>query len=106
MGDDCIGIKQINNKAIALFEGGKEKKSDLIIIANGIKSELRSYVDKSANPKYAGYVGWRGVVNENQLSAKSLETLSNYFIVVLPYNQQIASYPIAGEGEDPFTKGK
>ena len=105
MGDDCIGIKQINNKAIALFESGKEKKSDLIIIANGIKSELRSYVDKSANPKYAGYVGWRGVVNENQLSAKSLETLSNYFIVVLPYNQQIASYPIAGEGEDPFTKG-
>jgi 2-polyprenyl-6-methoxyphenol hydroxylase-like FAD-dependent oxidoreductase len=54
MGDDCIGIKQINNKAIALFESGKEKKSDLIIIANGIKSELRSYVDKSANPKYAG----------------------------------------------------
>ena len=105
MGDDCIGIKQINNKAIALFESGKEKKSDLIIIANGIKSELRSYVDKSANPKYAGYVGWRGVVNENQLSAKSLDTLSNYFIVVLPYNQQIASYPIAGEGEDPFTKG-
>jgi 2-polyprenyl-6-methoxyphenol hydroxylase-like FAD-dependent oxidoreductase len=105
MGDDCIGIKQINNNTIALFESGKEKKSDLIIIANGIKSELRSYVDKSANPKYAGYVGWRGVVNENQLSAKSLETLSNYFIVVLPYNQQIASYPIAGEGEDPFTKG-
>ena len=105
MGDDCIGIKQINDKAIALFEGGKEKKSDLIIIANGIKSELRSYVDKSANPKYAGYVGWRGVVNENELSAESLETLSNYFIVVLPYNQQIASYPIAGEGEDPFTKG-
>jgi len=105
MGDDCIGIKQINNKAIALFESGKEKKSDLIIIANGIKSELRSYVDKYAYPKYAGYVGWRGVVNENQLSAKSLETLSNYFIVVLPYNQQIASYPIAGEGEDPFTKG-
>ena len=105
MGDDCIGIKQINNKAIALFESGKEEKSDLIIIANGIKSELRSYVDKSANPKYAGYVGWRGVVNEKQLSAKSLETLSNYFIVVLPYNQQIASYPIAGEGEDPFTKG-
>ena len=106
MGDDCIDIKQINNKAIAVFESGKEKKSDLIIIANGIKSELRSHVDKTANPEYAGYVGWRGVVNENVLSRKSLETLSNYFIVVLPYNQQIASYPIAGEGEEPFKKGK
>ena len=97
MGDDCVDIKQVNDKAIAVFDCGKEKKSDLIIIANGIKSELRSYVDNTANPRYAGYVGWRGVVNENQLSAKSLEILSNYFIVVLPYNQQIASYPIAGE---------
>ena len=105
MGDDCVDIKQVNDKAIAVFDCGKEKKSDLIIIANGIKSELRSYVDNTANPRYAGYVGWRGVVNENQLSAKSLEILSNYFIVVLPYNQQIASYPIAGEGKDPFKKG-
>ena len=105
MGDDCVEIKQVNDKATAVFDCGKEKKSDLIIIANGIKSELRSYVDNTANPGYAGYVGWRGVVNENQLSAKSLEILSNYFIVVLPYNQQIASYPIAGEGKDPFKKG-
>ena len=46
--DDCVDIKQVNDKAIAVFDCGKEKKSDLIIIANGIKSELRSYVDNTA----------------------------------------------------------
>ena len=106
MGDDCIKIEQNEDKAIAFFENGKKKETDLIIVANGIKSELRTFVDDKAYPKYAGYVGWRGVVNEEEISKKSLETLSNYFIVVLPYNQQIASYPIAGEGKNPFKIGE
>ena len=106
MGDDCIKIEQNKHEAIAYFENGKKKRSDLIIIANGIKSDLRSYVDKSAQPQYAEYVGWRGVVNEEEITNKSLDTLSNYFIIVLPQNQQIACYPIAGEGENPFEIGK
>ncbi len=106
MGDDCIKIEQNEDKAIAFFENGKKKETDLIIVANGIKSELRTYVDNKAYPQYAGYVGWRGVVNEEEISKNSLEILSNYFIVVLPYNQQIASYPIAGEGENPFKIGE
>ena len=106
MGDDCIKIEQNEDKAIAFFENGKKKETDLIIVANGIKSELRTYVDNQAHPQYAGYVGWRGVVNEEEISKNSLETLSNYFIVVLPYNQQIASYPIAGEGKNPFKIGE
>ena len=106
MGDDCIKIEQNEDKAIAFFDNGKKKETDLIIVANGIKSELRTYVDNKAYPQYAGYVGWRGVVNEEEISKKSLKTLSNYFIVVLPYNQQIASYPIAGEGKNPFKIGE
>ena len=106
MGDDCIKIEQNEDKAIAFFENGKKKETDLIVIANGIKSELRTYVDKKAHPQYAGYVGWRGVVNEEEISTKSLKILSNYFIVVLPFNQQIASYPIAGEGKNPFKIGQ
>ena len=106
MGDDCIKIEQNEDKAIAFFQNGKKKETDLIIVANGIKSELRTYVDNKAYPQYAGYVGWRGVVNEEEISKNSLETLSNYFIVVLPYNQQIASYPIAGEGKNPFKIGE
>ena len=67
MGDDCIKIEQNNDEAIAYFENGKKKSSDLIIIANGIKSDLRSYVDKSAHPQYAEYV-----VGEVLLTKKKL----------------------------------
>ena len=105
MNDDCINITQVNSSAISIFSNGKEKKSDLIIIANGIKSELRTFVDPTAIPKYAGYIGWRGVVNEDEISDISLKILSEYFVVILPHNQQIASYPIAGEGKNPFKRG-
>ena len=105
MDNDCIKIIQDKKNTVAFFNNKKDKKDDLIIIANGIKSELRKYVDNDAKPEYAGYVGWRGVVNEDELTEKSLQVLSNYFVVVLPYNQQIAAYPIAGEGKDPFKKG-
>lgn len=105
MNDDCIKIIQDNESATALFFNGKKKKSDIIIIANGMKSVIRKYVDQNAIPQYAGYVGWRGVVNEKDISVESLKILSEYFVVVLPFNQQIASYPIAGEGENPFDKG-
>jgi 2-polyprenyl-6-methoxyphenol hydroxylase-like FAD-dependent oxidoreductase len=105
MNDDCIKIIQDGESATALFSNGKKKKSDLIIIANGMKSVIRKYVDQNAIPQYAGYVGWRGVVNEKDISVESLKILSEYFVIVLPFNQQIASYPIAGEGENPFDKG-
>jgi|TARA_B110000967_G_scaffold205408_1_gene249898 2-polyprenyl-6-methoxyphenol hydroxylase-like FAD-dependent oxidoreductase len=105
MNDDCIKIIQDNESATALFFNGKKKKSDIIIIANGMKSVIRKYVDQNAIPQYAGYIGWRGVVNEKDISVESLKILSEYFVVVLPFNQQIASYPIAGEGENPFDKG-
>lgn len=105
MNDDCIKIIQDNESATALFFNGKKKKSDIIIIANGMKSVIRKYVDQNAIPQYAGYIGWRGVVNEKNISVESLKILSEYFVVVLPFNQQIASYPIAGEGENPFDKG-
>ena len=105
MNDDCIKIIQDNESATALFFNGKKKKSDIIIIANGMKSVIRKYVDQNAIPQYAGYIGWRGVVNEKDISVESLKILSEYFVIVLPFNQQIASYPIAGEGKNPFDKG-
>ena len=54
MGDDCTEIQYEKEKVTAVFNNEKEKQSDLIIIANGIKSELRRYVDSKASPQYAG----------------------------------------------------
>ena len=71
MDNDCIKIIQDKKNTVAFFNNKKDKKDDLIIIANGIKSELRKYVDNDAKPEYAGYVGWRGVVNEDELTEKS-----------------------------------
>ena len=53
--------------------GASDKvKADLLIGADGANSTVRNLVlDKSCPRKYAGYVLWRGVVEERELSDQS-----------------------------------
>ena len=104
-GDECVSFSEEKNKVISKFSNGKSMESELAIIATGIRSKLRPYVDKKSVPKYAGYIAWRGMVNETSLSEHSLKLVSNYFAFALPIGQQFLAYPVAGEGENAFSPG-
>ena len=67
LGDECVQILKKNNVNTLIFKSGKEIQADLIIIANGIRSNIKKIVDEN-EPEFAGYVGWRGLVNETDLS--------------------------------------
>ena len=105
LGDECIDIIKNNNETNVKFKNGKVIKADLIIIANGIRSKLKKLVDKN-EPEFAGYIGWRGLVDEGNLSKKTFDLMSKYFCFVLPQNQQFLTYPVAGSGKDGLKTGK
>ncbi len=105
LGDECIEILKKERINTLIFKSGKEIQADLIIIANGIKSNLKKIVDEN-KPEFAGYVGWRGLVNEADLSEKTFDLISDYFCFVLPKNQQFLTYPVAGVGNKGLEKGK
>ena len=105
LGDECIEIVKNNNETTVIFKNGKKIKADLVIIANGIRSNLKKLVDVN-KPQFAGYVGWRGLVDEMSLSRKTLDLMSEYFCFVLPQNQQFLTYPVAGAGKDGLKIGK
>ena len=105
LGDECIDIAKNNNETTIIFKNGKKIKADLVIIANGIRSNLKKLVDKN-KPKFAGYVGWRGLVDESSLSRETLDLMSEYFCFVLPQNQQFLTYPVSGSGKDGLKIGK
>ena len=105
-GEECISFSTNKKKVTSNFSNGKIIESDLAIIATGIRSKLRPYVDKNSVPKYAGYIAWRGMVNESDLSKYALKLLSNYFAFALPIGQQFLAYPVAGEGSKAFERGK
>lgn len=81
----------------AHFEDRPPVKGDVLIGADGFRSAVRAQFDPAAQPLYAGYVAWRGLVVEKELSDRAREEMFPYFAFCLAPSEQILGYPVAGE---------
>ena len=52
----------------------------------------------SVAPQYAGYVAWRGLVEEADISSRTHADLFERFAFCLPPGEQMLGYPVAGAG--------
>jgi 2-polyprenyl-6-methoxyphenol hydroxylase-like FAD-dependent oxidoreductase len=93
-------IKQDANSVQVICEDGSTHHAELLIASDGINSTVRAHLAPDIQPKYAGYVAWRGVCDESYLSNYTLETLFDYFGFCLPNGEQMLGYPVAGSGND------
>jgi len=71
-------------------------EGDLLVACDGIRSTLRQQLFAQVQPRYAGYVAWRGVCDESVLSQYTLDTLFPYFGFSVPPSEQMIGYPVAG----------
>lgn len=73
-------------------------RADLLIASDGLRSSVRQRLFPEVQPHYAGYVAWRGVCEESQLSRHTLESLFPRFGFCLAGREQVIGYPVAGPG--------
>jgi 2-polyprenyl-6-methoxyphenol hydroxylase-like FAD-dependent oxidoreductase len=95
-GKQLVTTMQTGGQVTALFADGTHAAGDLLIGADGIRSTVRKQYMESVTPEYAGYVAWRGLVEEAELSPQAHATLFNRFSFCLPAHEQILGYPVAG----------
>ena len=78
------------------FSGGGGTRVDLLVCADGINSASRHTLLPEVTPRYAGYVAWRGVVPEAELSRPTYDVLHDALTYQLLPNSHILVYPIPG----------
>jgi FAD-dependent urate hydroxylase len=69
----CTDFEEYETGATAIFENGHRTSGDLIIAADGIRSQFRKHIlDEPVEPKYAGYINWNGLIPaDEQLTPKN-----------------------------------
>jgi 2-polyprenyl-6-methoxyphenol hydroxylase-like FAD-dependent oxidoreductase len=91
-------VEQDDHKATACFANGERSDADLIIGADGFRSTVRSQFFPDAKPNYPGYIAWRCLTDERELSRETHATLFERYSVCVAPGQQGIGYPVPGPG--------
>lgn len=104
-GYELAGIDLAADRPKAFFVGGTSIDADLIIGADGIRSTVRRQLFPRARIAYAGYVAWRSLVDERDLSPATHASIFWQFAFSLPEGEQFLGYPVTGPDDD-MTPGR
>jgi 2,6-dihydroxypyridine 3-monooxygenase len=94
LGKEMAGFHQQGEHVELRFADGSAAAYDLLVCADGIASNARALLQPQARPAYAGYVAWRGTVEERQLSRGVRDLLADSICYQIVPNSHILLYPI------------
>jgi len=94
LGREMAGFQQQGEQVQVRFADGSTAAYDLLVCADGIASSARAVLQPQARPAYAGYVAWRGTVEERQLSRAVRDLLADSICYQVIPNSHILLYPI------------
>jgi 2-polyprenyl-6-methoxyphenol hydroxylase-like FAD-dependent oxidoreductase len=98
-GSQVLAVHPIAGGAALQLADGRSIEGELVVAADGIRSTLRPILLPEVRPEYAGYVAWRGLVDEADLSQATREAIFDKFAFCLPPHEQMLGYPVAGAGD-------
>jgi 2,6-dihydroxypyridine 3-monooxygenase len=76
---------------------GQTLTADLVVCADGIRSTARSILLPDAQPRYAGYVAWRGTIERDELSGRAASVLQDAITYRILPRGHLLTYPIPGK---------
>jgi 2-polyprenyl-6-methoxyphenol hydroxylase-like FAD-dependent oxidoreductase len=94
-------VEQDRAGVTAIFADGTRERGDLLIAADGVYSTVRKQFLPEIAPVPAGYVAWRGILEERDLPAAAYELLLQRCAFSFPENELVVSLPVPGADNDP-----
>lgn len=93
-GHEVAGIGQSDDRVQLTFADGGTADCDLLVAADGISSFARRTLVPDVQPYYGGYVAWRGVVDEHELTAETFAALDDALTYFVGNGTHALTYPI------------
>ncbi len=93
-------VEQEGSAVIAHFADGGRETGDLLVACDGVHSTVRRQFLPEVQPRYAGYIAWRGVIEESELSSAEHALLSDCIVFAFPEGEMSLSMPIPGRDDD------
>jgi 2,6-dihydroxypyridine 3-monooxygenase len=94
LGHALCGIDPADERVELRFANGLVEHAELVVGADGFDSTVRNRLFPSVSPTYGGYVGWRGLVSERDLSPTTFQLLADAISYCVIPDSHIVAYPI------------
>jgi 2-polyprenyl-6-methoxyphenol hydroxylase-like FAD-dependent oxidoreductase len=104
-GREIASIEVRATGAVLRLADGEEAAADLVVGADGFRSTLRALLAPEVRPRYAGYVAWRGLVEEAALSPRFRAEVFERYAFLFPGGSQFIGYCVAGR-DDSLAEGR
>lgn len=98
-GKQLLNVDHNGDRVTATFTDRTCDTANLLIGADGPNSTVRRQFLPDADYRYAGYVAYRGLVNENELDKDAAALFTERFVFYQFPNSHILQYVIPGERE-------
>ncbi|MBV8793159.1 MAG: FAD-dependent monooxygenase [Pseudolabrys sp.] len=93
-------FEQGRDRVVAYFANDETAEADVLIGADGVRSNVRQQLLPDVTPRYVGYSAWRALLNESEIPAELNAELFAGMTFGLPPGEQFLGYPVAGPDND------
>jgi 2-polyprenyl-6-methoxyphenol hydroxylase-like FAD-dependent oxidoreductase len=92
-----VQVEQSGAGVTAVFADGSRAEGDLLIGADGIYSTVRAQFAPAVEPGYAGYVAWRGIIEEDGVAADDRALIFDHLTFCFAHGEMMVCVPIPAE---------